>query len=154
MRIGAFGYYGQKKQLNEDTPIGTPTEIENTISIWGPDVTLNFDNIVTLNMQYTLRTDDNSYRKSDSPSPYTDVKTEGALAELIYTPNRDESDWYAVGLFNYVNSDYSMLNYKSVAAHIGFLIRRNIGFVGEVSYNYSDTNDEYTQFSLGFVSAF
>jgi hypothetical protein len=152
-RVGAFGYYGQEKQLNENAPAVNQAEIENTITIWGPDATINLDDIVTLNMQYTMRTDDNVYRSAVAPAPNEDIKTEGALAELIYTPNRDESDWYAVGLFNYVNSDYSELNYKSVAAHIGYLIKRNVRFVGEVSYNYSVSNDEYTQFSVGFITA-
>jgi hypothetical protein len=79
------------------------------------------------------------------------IKTDGGFAELIYRPEGDNSSWYAAGLFNLVESDINILNQKSAAFHVGYMLRRNIRLVGEYSYNLTD---EYGRLGVGFVTAF
>ena len=42
-----------------------------------------------------------------------DVRTQGAFAEVIYSPKGDMSKWYLTGLINWVDSDYDELDYSS-----------------------------------------
>ncbi len=80
-----------------------------------------------------------------------DLKTRGAFAELIYRPEGDNSKWYAVGLFNWIESDQTDLNYKTLTGHFGYLLRRNIRLVGELTYDFEI---EYAKVGVGFVTAF
>ncbi len=111
----------------------------------GPDVTFSYNDIVELNLQYLLREDDNPTISSKK------IETKGAFGELIIMPKGDESKWYGVGLYNWVESDLSYLNYKSASVHLGYMLRRNVRLVGEFLYNFTD---EYGQVGVGFVSAF
>ncbi len=79
------------------------------------------------------------------------IKTRGAFAELIYLPNGDDSKWYAVGLFNWIESDFSDLNFKTLSGHLGYVFRRNIRMVAEVNYDFTH---EYAKFGVGFITAF
>jgi hypothetical protein len=101
-----------------------------------------------LNIQYVERNDDN-------PNFYFDekvaIKTRGAFGELIFRPEGDESDWYSVALFNWIESDQSNLNLKQLGIHFGYLLRRNIRLVAEYSQNFTN---EYGTIGLGFVTAF
>ena len=80
-----------------------------------------------------------------------DIKTRGAMGELIFTPEGDESKWYSVGLFNWVESDESSLNYKTGTLHLGYLLKRNIRLVSEFTYDFKN---EYGQVGIGFIAAF
>ena len=142
LRVGFFGYYGQE-MIN----VGSVNQTKNQMNYWGPDITLSYDDKLELNVQYLQRQDDvkNSTRYSDK------IKTKGGLAELIFTPNGDDSKWYAVGMFNLVESDMSDLNYRTAALHIGHLLNRNIRLVGEYTYNLTN---EFHQVGLGVVTAF
>ncbi len=42
-----------------------------------------------------------------------EIKTRGAFAELIYRPDGDNSNWYAVGLYNWVESNIGSLDLKT-----------------------------------------
>ena len=62
-------------------------------------------------------------------------------------PEGEESKFYGVGLFNWVESDLSYLNYKSASLHLGYLLRRNVRLVSEFIYNFTG---EFGQFGIGF----
>ena len=148
LRIGAFGYLGMDDIMdgNELT--------ENDLTIFGPDATISLGDKLELNLQYLIRNDD--YTVAEGPRVMVDneIETSGGLAELIYTPDGDASDWYGVALLNFVNSDLDRLDYKTLTGHLGYVLRRNLRLVGEATYNFTDEDNSFMQFSLGFVSGF
>ena len=146
LTIGLFGYAGK-----EDLPRFTESFINN-IKMIGPDLTLNFADKFILNMQYVRRYD------SDVLSGifmFDDIITEGGFAEVIFSPKGDLSNWYLTGLFNWVESDMNVLDYKSATLHAGYLVRRNLRVVSEYTYSQSGVSDQtYGKVSAGFISAF
>jgi hypothetical protein len=135
-RIGGFGYLG-KEEKNDQV---------NDLWMAGPDATISFDP-VELNVQFVERRDKNPFFL---PSKL-EIKTRGAFAELIYMPEGDNSNWYAVALYNWVESNISLLDKKTGSLHLGYVLARNIRLVGEYTHNFTD---KYGKFSLGFNSAF
>jgi len=151
-RIGAMGYYGK-----EQDEVGTLINNEwitfypqNKLWMLGADATISLDPI-ELNLQYVERNDDNPTFIFNTTQPIPKVATRGGLAELIYRPNGDDSKWYAVGLFNWIESNFSYLNYKSLTGNVGYLLMRNIRLTGELTYNFTD---KYATLGIGFVTAF
>ena len=142
LRVGAMGYYGNEMVDQPDTSLS----FKNEIWMVGGDATLEIE-MFELNVQYVYRNDKNPYAMQMGQK----VKTQGGFAELIFRPEGDESNWYMVALYNQVESDDNALDYKSVAGHIGYLLRRNIRLVGECIY---DIDNEYAKFNVGFVTAF
>ena len=142
LRVGAMGYYGNEMVDQPDTSLS----FKNGIWMIGGDATLE-SKLFELNVQYVYRNDDNPYAMQIGK----EVKTQGGFAELIFRPDGDESIWYMVALYNHVDSDDNALDYKSIAGHIGYLLRRNIRLVGECVY---DIDNEYAKFNMGFVTAF
>ena len=140
VRIGAIGYYGN--ELINGIYLGK----RNEIKMLGADATLMNENF-ELNVQYLYRDDTNPFAYFAE----NQLKTKGGFAELIFRPEGDESNWYLLGLYNQVSSDESSLDYKSVTGHAGYLLRRNIRLVSELTY---DITNEYARFSVGFVTAF
>ncbi len=141
-RIGAMGYWGKEKrdfdyQLNET---------------WmaGGDATISF-NKFELNAQYVKRNDDNPLFQNPESEAVSKIATQGAFAELIIRPEGDDSKFYGVALFNWIESDQSDLNYKTISGHIGYLLRRNIRLTAEINY---DINKKYSRFGVGFISTF
>ena len=137
LRIGVFGYLG--KEENND--------VVNDLWMVGPDVTVSIDPL-ELNVQYVERRDKDPYFLGPAAE---EIKTRGAFAELVYRPDGDNSDWYAVGLYNWIESNIGSLDKKSGSFHLGYLLARNIRLVGEYTYNFTD---EYGTFGLGIVSTF
>ena len=144
LRIGGMGYYGREAREFMD---GTDSLLllDNKIWMVGGDATITL-NPLEINLQYVERNDGNPYS-----GPTIDLKTRGAFAELVYRPDGDASKWYAVGLFNWIESDQSDLNYKTLSGHLGYVLRRNIRLVAEYSHNFTQ---EYGKFGIGFVTAF
>lgn len=140
VRLGAIGYYGN--ELINGFYLGK----RNEIKMLGADATLMNENF-ELNLQYLYRNDTNPFAYLMDNK----IKTRGGFAELIFRPEGDESNWYLLGLYNQISSDESVLDYKSVTGHAGYLLRRNIRLVSEVTY---DITNEYAKFSVGFVTAF
>ncbi len=136
LRIGGFGYLG--KEENNDQV--------NDLWMAGPDATISFDPI-ELNVQFVERRDKNPFFL---PSKL-EIKTRGAFAELIFMPDGDNSNWYAVGLYNWVESNIGVLDKKTASLHLGYVLARNIRIVGEYTHNFTD---KFGKFSLGFNSAF
>jgi hypothetical protein len=143
LRFGVFGYYG--KEIN-NIPAGG--NYENSMWMAGPDLTISFGDKAELNGQYMTRNDGTLYRGG---SEVKDSKTDAALAELIITPMGDESLWYGVAMFNWVDSDFDDLDYQSGTMHLGYLLRRNLRLCAEYTYRFEQ---EFGNVSLGFVSAF
>jgi len=141
VRIGAFGYFG-KETLKDEI---LPKKFDNEFLMWGPDLTLNYQNKLELNFQYGERKD------SEASLGLKDVKTKGAFGELIYSPQGDESNWYAVALYNWIDSDQVSLKTNSLTFGLGYLLRRNIRLIGEITNNFER---KYNQFTFGIISAF
>jgi hypothetical protein len=55
-------------------------------------------------------------------------------------------------LFNWVESDLGVLNYKSATLHAGYLLRRNMRVVGEFTSVLS--GDRYGKINAGIITAF
>jgi hypothetical protein len=142
LRLGAMGYWG--KERRELTGDRYP---KNELWMLGGDATISFDPL-ELNLQYIERNDDNPYFNYPDKEK---IKTRGAFGELILRPEGDESDWYGVALFNWIESDQSDLNLKQLGIHFGYLLRRNIRLVAEYSQNFTN---KYGTIGLGFVTAF
>jgi len=142
LRLGAMGYWG--KERRELTGDRYPN---NELWMLGGDATIIFDPL-ELNLQYVERNDDNPYFNYPDKEK---IKTRGAFGELIFRPEGDESEWYGVALFNWIESDQTDLNLKQLGIHFGYLLRRNIRLVAEYSQNFTA---KYGTIGLGFVTAF
>ena len=142
LRLGAFGYLGKEGE----------SSITNSLWMAGADATLDAGPL-NFNLQYLERRDDNPGRViSILPIPKT--KTRGAFAEVVFTPRGDDSRWYLVALFNWVNSDQHSLDYTSWTAHAGMMVRRNIRLVGEVSFLTRDQAGSHARVLAGIVGGF
>lgn len=140
-RIGAFGYLG-KEEVEFNSGITT----DDKITMWGPDLTLGNDKL-ELNLQYVWRKDSKAFYGIMND----DIETKGAIAELIFTPKGDESKWYMVGLFNWIDSDIEAYKYQTAAYHVGYMFRRNMRMVAEIKHDFEK---KYNTLSVGIVSAF
>jgi len=133
----------------------------NEVKYFGPDFTFSYTPI-ELNVQYLERRDSYPLFYDDYD---TDIESRGAMVELVYMPEAEFSTWYAVGLFNWIESDYipvwvsgydalitgDYLNYKTVTAHIGYVWRTNIRFFAEYT---RDLENEENRVVAGFVTGF
>ncbi len=143
--LGFFGYLG--KEALKDV-----TSMTNSMYMFGPNLTLDFNEKFIVNMQYLYRNDSKVVVETDAIAVREDVMTQGGFAEIIFSPRGDRSDWYLAGLFNWVDSDLDNLDYASATLHAGYLLRRNIRLVGE--YTQGFTGEEFGKASVGFVAAF
>jgi hypothetical protein len=141
VRVGAFGYLGKE----------APDGIVNKIRMVGGDATVTFSDSMELNFQYMERNDDNPYFSASSP---LEIRTRGGFAELVINPGGSDALLYGVGLFNWVDSEEDTLDYQSVAAHIGYLIRRNVRLMGEFNYIFKGPYDKHARVILGLIAAF
>jgi len=144
--IGFFGYTG--KEMLYDFLYGGPSEIR----MFGPDITIDFDEKIIINAQYVRRTDSRVVSTAFPSSLEEDVLTSGAFAEIIYAPRGDMSKWYLTGLVNWVESDYDDLDYASATLHAGYLLRRNMRVVGEFTQQFRGT--DYGKVNVGVITAF
>ena len=143
VRIGAFGYWGKEEQENRQV------SEKETNEIWmlGPDLTVDVDPL-QLNVQYVERRDKNPFFLLNNAEQ---IKTRGAFGELIYRPDGDNSKWYAVGLYNWIESGQDDLDIKTGTASLGYLLRRNFRVSGEFTYDFTN---KFGQVSVGLITAF
>ena len=73
----------------------------NNIKMFGPDISLNFDDKFVLNFQYVWRTDSQVFPVMVE-CLQENVMTDGGFAEIIFSPKGDMSKWYLTGLVNYI----------------------------------------------------
>ncbi|MGE5349001.1 MAG: hypothetical protein ACM3NP_06980 [Actinomycetota bacterium] len=144
--VGFFGYTG-KEVITENTA----DPFVNQMKMYGPDLAVDIDGKLLLNVQYLWRSD-SDVSDADGEVHLSDVKTQGGFAELIYAPKGDMSKWYFTGLVNWVDSDLDQLDYSSGTLHAGYLLRRNVRLVAEYTRIFS--GEPYGKLSAGFVSAF
>ena len=140
IRLGVFGYYGKEK-LEDDLA----RNFTNEVTYIGPDLTLSYEDKLEINFQYLMRNDKQSFYKTN------DIKTKGGFAELIYSPDGDQSKYYFAGIYNFVESDIKALDYKSIAVSAGYLVRRNVRFMGEFGY---DIEKKFSQLTAGVITAY
>jgi hypothetical protein len=148
-RLGLFGYWGEEGHGNT-----------NEVLIAGPDMTLTDGKYLELNFQYLERRDSNPLFDDDEPDDNVDSR--GAMAELIFMPEGDQSKWYAVGLVNWTETDESQFDeaelrdqlgskYLTASGQVGYLLRTNLRLIAE--FTYDAELEEFRQV-VGFVSAF
>lgn len=139
-RIGAVGYTGKE----------SAGAISNKVTMWGGDFTLSF-HPMEVNFQYLQRTDRNPFLMD---IPDGDIVTKGAILELIYTFPGVDNPWYMTGMYNWIDSDDDRIDYSSVAAHVGYLYRRNIRMLAEVNYVFNSFQGKYLRLVAGIIAAF
>ncbi len=141
LSLGGFYYMG-KETSPVDTLMG-----KNEVTYVGPDVGISIDRFA-LTGQYLLRTDTNPMFVD---SPEKDIDTEGIIAELVFSPNYDKSDFYGILLYNYIHSDLARYNYETVTVSGTYLLARNARLLAEYT---RDIENEVNHFVLGVTSAF
>ena len=148
LSVGIVGYFGKEDISNE------LRTITNKAYFLGADATIAFSDKLEINMQYLMREDDQVFESLADLEPMNDVRTRGIMGELVFSPKGDQSNWYAVGLYNYVDSDYEPADYHSATLHLGYLLRRNVRLGLEYTEIFTDPENLYGRLSLGFVAAF
>lgn len=146
LSIGVVGYIGKEEIRHE------AAQVTNQAWFAGPDATLSFSDKLEINLQYILRHDDRMLTGIPGNPVMSDLTTSGILGEVVWSPQGDQSDWYAVGLYNYVNSDFDPADYHSVTLHAGYLLRRNLRLGLEYTQVITDPSNTYGRLSLGFVA--
>ncbi|SHJ64384.1 hypothetical protein SAMN05444280_12511 [Tangfeifania diversioriginum] len=149
VNVGAFAFTGKEDLMHSFAPTST-----NEVFIWGPNFTFAPSPKITLNAQYLQRSDSQIYSSFNSSAEMEDVKTDGAMAELIFSPGGDQTKWYLLGLYNWVESDFNAADYQSVTFHAGYLLRRNVRLVAEYTLDFTYSDHNINKFNFGFVSAF
>lgn len=148
-RIGGYILFGKEDMINS-----VNTQITNEVLSYGPDLTLSLGDIAELNIQYVQRNDNNLFLSKTDDNPRKDIRTKGIMTEAIITPQGDDSKLYGAALFNWIESDFKSLDYKTISLHIGYVLKRNLRLVLEGTYNLSNEKNKFMIFSLGFVNAF
>ncbi len=146
VNIGFMGYFGKERMFS-----GVQYYTSDII-MFGPVLKLDFNQHLMINTQYIRRMDSQVY-DSDAASLSPDNITQGGYFEAIFAPKADMSKFYLTCLLNIVESDYSVLDYKSATLNLSYVLRRNIRMLGE--YTYLDSEEgKYGRLSCGFVAAF
>jgi hypothetical protein len=134
-RIGGFYYRGSESQNGRD----------NTITYIGPDLSLSAGSL-DLEMQYLERRDTDPLFTGA-----TEADTKGMVAELTVSPQGDRSRVYITGLYNWIKSDLSDLDYQSATLSLSYLLARNLRLVGEYT---RDLERKSNRLVLGTVTGF
>ena len=146
LSVGFFGYTG--REVLHSSPLLSKSDIR----MFGPDLALNIDDKLLVNLQYMQRTDSRVYLETPLSILLEDVTTRGGFGEVTYAPKGDRSNWYLTALYNYIDSDLAGADYQSATIHAGYLLRRNVRLVTEYTRVLSGV--EYGKASMGFISAF
>lgn len=149
LSVGLFGYSGKESIIHFNASDET-----NKVFMWGPDFTLTPNDQWIINAQYLHRSDSFIFPETTATTTMDDVTTDGAMAEVIFSPRGDQSNWYLLGLLNYVESDYNPADYKSATFHAGYILRRNVRLAAEYTLDFTMADRNINRFSLGFISAF
>jgi hypothetical protein len=144
VKVGFMGYGGKEHLL------GAP-DYDSKIKIFGPNLSLDFNQHLIMNFQYLFRTDSNMFDEVAGVM-VTNVGTQGGYLEAIFAPKGDMSKFYLTGLFNLVESDYEPLNYKSATLNFSYVLRRNVRLLTELTW--IDSEEKYSKVSAGFMAAF
>ena len=140
VRVGGFAYYGREQ---------ADSGIRNRTYYFGPDLVVDFNDRLQLNVQYLERRDDNPWFGAFVGR--TDWKTRGGFAELIYLPKGPDAPWSIAGLYNKVSSDDPSARYESASLTVGRLLARNVRLAFELGREFER---EGTRFGIGLITAF
>ncbi len=141
LTLGGF-YYSSKEHLIS----GSGPAFDNEVAYVGPDLRFSMmDGRLNVTGQYLQRTD------TQPDVGMTDVTTDGYVGELVFLPQGEDGRLVLVGLYNRIRSDDAAIEYETMTAAAGYLVRRNLRLMGEVM---RDVSAGSTRISIGFVSAF
>ncbi len=139
LSLGYFFYSGQEMDLNAGSA-------KNKVTFHGPDFVLG-NGMFDLTFQYLFRKDtDPEFTGVD-----TDVETQGLVAELVFSPQRDKSRQYYTLLYNQIDSDSDADDYETITVGITHLIARNVRGTLEYTRNVELETDRGV---IGLVTAF
>lgn len=138
LRLGGMTYIGGEENA---------VKVSNDVTYFGADATLEAGPF-QVNGQWLHRTDSNPAFMVNNP---VDAVTDGIMAEVVYWPNMDASRWYAVALYNRVDSDDNAVDTENATLHWGYLLRTNMRLGVEGTY---DLEAEKFRGGLGLVVAF
>ena len=164
LRVGAFGYRGRE----------AGTGVRNTISMWGPDMTIPLGSVGELNATWVQRKDSDPFFGTCSvatPCPgnaTTSFSTtvNSGFAEAVFWPQGQTGRLFLTALYNLVDSDRPVVSlevgeqdvapgylsrYQTAAAGLHYLFKRNVRLMGEAGW---DLEREQMRFTLGTVLAF
>lgn len=150
VRFGSLRYWGHQSRY-----LDGGAEVTNKLRMWGLDATLARGPLEA-NLQYVRRQDD---APTFTPGEPKNV-TRGGFVELILRPG--DSRWYALALYNRVESDRPLLNvrlggpkdvnrYETLTGGVGYLMRRNLRVFLEGTW---DRERRASQWTLGASTAF
>ncbi len=147
LSIGGYFYYGKEK-INYSELVYDQVEMifnmENEVTYIGPDA-----NVVVGPLEFT-----GSYliRKDTAPGyGWEDIKTNGLIGEVIYSPKLDRSRYYITGLYNRIDSDLDSYDYESATLSGTYLVARNL----RLNFEYSrDLKRDSDRVVVGLVTAF
>jgi hypothetical protein len=142
VRVGGFAYLCNSVRRN----VGRT--VENKHHYWGIDGTLDVGDRLQVNAQYLERKDDNPFFFITSP---LDIKTTGGLVEVIWAVQGSDGRPYVTFLYNYVDSEIDLLEYRSETLSVSYLVRRNLRLLAETTFN---EEEESWRIVSGFISAF
>ncbi len=104
--------------------------VKNEITYWGPDFNIGLGKF-ELTTQYLERKDTNPW----FVGAVKDIKTDGIVAELIFSPKYDQSRFYFTALYNRIESDIKALEYEAGTLSASYLLARNLRLIIEYTRN-------------------
>ena len=141
--IGGFYYRGEEAKIVSEVPV---TDTTNVVQYFGPDIVLGLGKLAFTG-QYLIRMDSNPNFIANPD----ETQTTGICAELVFSPNYDQSNFYWTLLYNNIDSDINAHDYHTVALSGTYLLARNLRIIAEY---INDLEKENNMFILGLVSAF
>ncbi len=136
LSVGGYYYFGKEKYPDNDQI--------NDVTYYGADFYIGLENI-ELTAQYLNRNDSNPV----FGNAHKDVNTDGYIAELVFSPDMNNSKYYITALYNYIDSD--LYKYQTATLSYTYLVARNLRLIGEYTY---DLENEHNRFILGVIGAF
>ncbi len=137
LNVGYFFYTGKEMGV---------TGFRNEVMFHGPDFTLG-NGMFDLTFQYLFRKDTDP----DFTGVDVDVETQGLVAELVFSPQKDRSRNYFTLLYNRIDSDWDQHDYETFTVGATRLIARNIRVTMEYTRNVDLKTDRGV---IGLVTAF
>jgi len=139
MTIGGYYYLGKEASPDSNGI--------NKVTYYGPDLTVALENF-ELTAQYLYRTDTNP--QFDDLTK--DIKTDGYVVEMVYSPDMNNSKYYITGLYNLINTDNGeMYKYETATLSYTYLFARNLRLLAEYTRDLVTDNN---RFILGIIGAF
>lgn len=139
-RLGGFAYIGKEEKGG----------FGNSLWMLAADATMAAAPF-ELNLQFVERRDGDPYFAGGKDPA---VKTRGGFAELLFMPEGDDSRWYMVGLYNWVDSGTKGLDYGSLTFHAGRMLRRNMRATSELTYVFKSPYGKHARLAFGLTTAF